>query len=88
MRVALSCRGLYMYGAPRFKSLIKNRCFFYSARRQGFYFACVQLTIGGGRCHVTKQMRGTTVQKQKQISGKRNKYSSGLIPSSFSYRSV
>ena len=63
----------------------KKSLFFYSARRQGFYFACVQLTIGGGRCHVTKHMRGTTVQKQKQISGKRGKYSSGLIPSSFQF---
>ena len=55
-----------------------SRILFYFdiARRQCFYFDCVQLTIGWqGHTHVTLHMRGSTVQNQnkKKLYEKRDK---------------
>ena len=53
--------------------------YFDSARRQGFYFECVQLTIGW-RCNVSKHMRDSILHiiKTKTNLRKARQIQSGL----------
>ena len=54
--------------------------YFDSARRQGFYFDCVQLAIGG-QGHVTQHMRGSTVHNQNKNKSRKSETNTELSKS-------